>query len=54
MKGLVFGFILGVASSTVGFTGLAPILDSVVRTLQQETIKFTQNSQKQQIQNYDF
>lgn len=53
MKGFIFGFILGVSTGTVGFSGLAPILDSGVRTIQQTTINATQKSQKQYIQNYD-
>ena len=54
MRGTVFGFILGVSTATVGFSGIAPILDSGVRTLQQTTINAVQKSQQQQIQNYDF
>jgi hypothetical protein len=51
MKGFFFGFILGVAVATVGFSGLAPILDGGVRSIQQTTINATQNAQKQQIEN---
>ena len=53
MKGFLFGFILGVSTATVGFSGLAPILDSGVRTIQQTTINATQKSQQQHIQNYE-
>lgn len=53
MKGFLFGFILGIASATVGFSGLAPMLDSAVRGIQQQTIKITQKSQQEQVQNYD-
>ena len=48
MKGFFFGFFLGVATATVGFSGLAPILDSVVRGIQQTTINTVQKSQKTQ------
>jgi len=44
MKGFIFGFIIGVASSTVGFSGLAPTLDSAVKTIQQTTINTVQNT----------
>jgi hypothetical protein len=54
MRGFIFGFLLGVSSSTVGFSGLAPIFDSGVRTIQQTTINATQKAQEQQIKNYDF
>ena len=54
MKGFIFGFILGVSSATVGFSGLAPIFDNGVRTIQQTTINAAQNAQKQQINNNDF
>ena len=53
MRGLIFGFLLGVSSATVGFSGLAPIFDSGVRTIRQTTINAVQKSQQQQIQNYD-
>jgi hypothetical protein len=53
MRGTIFGFILGVSTATVGFSGLAPILDSGVRTIQQTTINTVQKSQEQQIKNYD-
>ena len=53
MRGFIFGFLLGVSSATVGFSGLAPILDSGVRSIQQTTINTVQKSQQQQIQNYD-
>lgn len=53
MKGFIFGFILGVSTGTVGFSGLAPILDGGVRAIQQTTINATQKSQQQYIQNYD-
>jgi len=53
MKGFLFAYILGVASATVGFSGLAPVLDGAVKSIQQETIKITQKSQQEQIQNYD-
>lgn len=45
MKGFFFGFVLGIASSTVGFSGLAPILDGGVKTIQQTTINATQKTQ---------
>ena len=54
MKGFVFGFLLGVSSATVGFSGLAPIFDNGVRAIQKTTIDTVQKSQQQQIQNYDF
>lgn len=54
MRGFIFGFLLGVSSATVGFSGLAPIFDNGVRTIQQTTINAVQKSQQQQIQNYDF
>ena len=53
MKGFIFGFLLGVSSATVGFSGLAPIFDNGVRSIQQTTINAVQKSQQQQIQNYD-
>ena len=53
MRGLIFGFLLGVSSATVGFSGLAPIFDSGVKSIQQTTINAVQKSQQQQIQNYD-
>ena len=53
MRGLIFGFLLGVSSATVGFSGLAPILDSGVKSIQQTTINTVQKSQQQHIQNYD-
>ena len=53
MRGTIFGFLLGVSTATVGFSGIAPILDSGVRTIQQTTINAVQKSQQQQIQNYD-
>jgi hypothetical protein len=46
MKAFFFGFILGIASTTVGFSGLAPILDSGVRSIQQSTINLTENTHK--------
>ncbi len=52
MRGTIFGFVLGVSTATVGFSGIAPILDSGVRTIQQTTINATQKSQQQQIDNY--
>ena len=54
MKGFIFGFLLGVSSATVGFSGLAPIFDSGVRSIQKTTIDVTSKAQQQQIQNNDF
>jgi len=53
MSGFFFGFILGVAVATVGFSGLSPILDSGVRSIQQTTINATQKSQQHQFDNYE-
>lgn len=41
MKGFLFGFVLGVASTTVGFSGLAPILDGGVKSIQETTVNLT-------------
>ena len=54
MKGFIIGFVLGVSSATVGFSGLAPIFDNGVRAIQKTTIDTVQKSQQQQIQNNDF
>lgn len=43
MKGFLFGFILGVAAATVGFSGLAPMLDRGVHTIQETTESLTHN-----------
>ena len=53
MRGFIVAYTLGVASATVGFSGLAPILDSAVKGIQQTTINTVQKSQQSQIQNYD-
>jgi hypothetical protein len=38
----VFGFVLGLAVATVGFSGMARILDSGVQTIQQTTKELAQ------------
>jgi len=44
MKSFIFGFIFGVSVATVGFNGLAPILDNAVRFIQQQTINAVQTN----------
>lgn len=45
MKSFVFGVIFGSAISSVGFSSLAPMLDSGVRTIQQTSINLVRNQQ---------
>lgn len=45
MKSFIFGIIFGSAVSSVGFSSLAPILDSGMRTIQQTSINLVRNQQ---------
>lgn len=56
MKSFLFGTVLGVSVGTVGFTGMAPMMDDGVRFIQTQTINAVQNRelnkpQPQQSQN---
>jgi len=39
MRNLVIGFILGVVVTTVGFSGIARIMDNGVREIQEQSIR---------------
>jgi hypothetical protein len=44
MKSFILGTVLGIAVGTVGFNGLAPILDNGVRFIQNQTINAVQTN----------
>ncbi len=50
MKSFLFGTVLGVSVSTVGVSGLAPIMDDGVRFIQTQTINAVQTRNQNQIQ----
>jgi hypothetical protein len=45
MKSFIFGMIFGSAMSSVGFSSIAPILDSGMRTIQQTSENLVRNQQ---------
>lgn len=45
MKSFIFGMIFGSAMSSVGFSSIAPILDSGMRTIHQTSINLVRNQQ---------
>lgn len=45
MKSFLFGTIFGVSVGTVGFSGLAPVLDSAVNTVKRTTMEISSSSQ---------
>jgi hypothetical protein len=51
MKSFILGMILGVSVGTVGFNGLAPILDNGVRFVQHQTINAVQTNNSNNFQN---
>jgi hypothetical protein len=44
MKSFILGTVLGISVGTVGFNGLAPILDNGVRFVQKQTINAVQTN----------
>jgi hypothetical protein len=39
MKNFIFGLVFGIVVSTIGFTGIAPMLDTMVQSIQKTTIQ---------------
>jgi hypothetical protein len=44
MKSFLFGSVFGIAVGTVGFSGVAPMLDQAVDTVKRTTVEMSQSS----------
>jgi hypothetical protein len=44
MKSFLFGTVFGISVGTVGFSGVAPMLDSMVNTVKKTTIEMSNSS----------